>query len=167
MNSNSGWTSTTFGRHEVLHQTYTHVPVFWFHIYALCFSWSFKKEESIPTSTYSQFYPSHPSCWFTHQAAPTTDREMARPMPRQAHMNGDVSVRNLWAKTETEWLITTLQLTVRHCKHSCRAPLKHSNGIYSNMEKRWKPLPDYWASVDHNVPRGWCKTAYCIYRIFT
>lgn len=38
---------------------------------------------------------------FTHQAAPTTDREMARPMPRPAHMKGDVSVRNLRAKTET------------------------------------------------------------------
>lgn len=31
----------------------------------------------------------------THQAAPTTDREIARPMPRFDHMKGEVSVRNL------------------------------------------------------------------------
>lgn len=31
----------------------------------------------------------------THQAAPTTDREMAKPIPRLAHMKGEVSVRNL------------------------------------------------------------------------
>lgn len=31
----------------------------------------------------------------SHQAAPTTDREMARPIPRFAHIKGDVSVRNL------------------------------------------------------------------------
>ena len=31
----------------------------------------------------------------THQAAPTTDKEMARPLPIPAHMNGEVPVRNL------------------------------------------------------------------------
>lgn len=45
---------------------------------------------------------------FTHQAAPTTDREMARPMPRLAHMKGDVSVRNLPVKTETKYSILSL-----------------------------------------------------------
>jgi len=32
----------------------------------------------------------------SHHAAPTTDREMARPIPRLAHINGEVSVKNLW-----------------------------------------------------------------------
>jgi len=31
----------------------------------------------------------------SHHAAPTTDREMARPIPRLAHINGEVSVKNL------------------------------------------------------------------------
>uniref|UniRef100_A0A481CU22 V-type proton ATPase 21 kDa proteolipid subunit n=1 Tax=Sus scrofa TaxID=9823 RepID=A0A481CU22_PIG len=30
----------------------------------------------------------------THHAAPTTDREIARPMPRFDHMKGEVSVKN-------------------------------------------------------------------------
>lgn len=34
----------------------------------------------------------------THQAAPTTDREIDKPMPRLAHINGEVSVRNLQEK---------------------------------------------------------------------
>lgn len=34
----------------------------------------------------------HPN---THHAAPTTDREIARPMPRFDHMKGEVSVKNL------------------------------------------------------------------------
>lgn len=148
MNSNSGWTST-FGPQEDTWAAPSNIhscSCFLVPHLHICFSWSFKKEESIPTSTHSPFYPSRPSCWFTHQAAPTTDREMARPMPRQAHMNGDVSVRNLRAKTETKWSITTL--TVTKWEHSCRAPLKQSNGIYNKMEKRRKPLPDYWAIVD-------------------
>lgn len=31
----------------------------------------------------------------TYQAAPTTDREIASPIPREAHMKGDVSSKNL------------------------------------------------------------------------
>lgn len=31
----------------------------------------------------------------THQAAPTTDKEILKPMPRLAHIKGEVSVRNL------------------------------------------------------------------------
>lgn len=38
----------------------------------------------------------------THQAAPTTDNEMLKPMPRLAHIKGEVSVRNLQGK-ESGW----------------------------------------------------------------
>lgn len=31
----------------------------------------------------------------SYQAAPTTEREMAKPIPRFAHINGEVSVKNL------------------------------------------------------------------------
>lgn len=31
----------------------------------------------------------------TYHAAPTTDKEMARPIPRSAHINGDVDSKNL------------------------------------------------------------------------
>ena len=31
----------------------------------------------------------------TYHAAPTTDKEMARPIPRSAHINGDVASKNL------------------------------------------------------------------------
>ncbi len=34
-----------------------------------------------------------------YHAAPTTDREMARPIPRLAHINGEVSVKNLQQKS--------------------------------------------------------------------
>lgn len=37
----------------------------------------------------------------THQAAPTTDREMLKPMPRLAHIKGEVSVRNLQGKYDS------------------------------------------------------------------
>lgn len=68
---------------------------------------------------------------------------MARPMPRQAHMNGDVSVRNLRAKPDTK-VVNRVASTdgdnVRHCQHS----RKQSNGIYNQgkeTESFPQPLP--------------------------
>lgn len=56
------------------------------------------------TAICSMHFESHFFLWIgTHQAAPTTDREMAKPMPRLAHMKGEVSVRNLWTKRD-RWL---------------------------------------------------------------
>lgn len=45
-----------------------------------------------PAMTHLSPQSHHPN---THHAAPTTDREIARPMPKFDHMKGEVSVRNL------------------------------------------------------------------------
>lgn len=36
----------------------------------------------------------------SYQAAPTTERDMAKPIPRFAHINGEVSVKNLQTQNE-------------------------------------------------------------------
>lgn len=59
------------------------------------------------------------SSFSTHQAAPTTDREMAKPMPRLAHMKGEVSNRNLQVKTN-------ISLMLRGDAHT------HTAGFYDN-----------------------------------
>lgn len=96
---------------NLLHQTHTRVPVSQFLIYTIGFPEALRMRNLFqPPVIYSLI-----TCGFiggsTHQAAPTTDREMARPMPRPAHMKGDVSVRNLPAKTETKHSTISLRST--------------------------------------------------------
>lgn len=161
MNSNSGWTST-FGPQE---DTWAAPPNIHscscFLVPHLCihFSWSFKKEESIPTSNHSVLsFPSllllySPGCSDHRQRngqanAQTGPHERGRLRQEPASKDGDKMVNHDASAHRDKW------------EHSCQAPLKQSHGIYNKMEKRRKPSPDYWATVNRSVPWGWLYTSH-------
>lgn len=93
---------------EVLHQTQTHVPVSQFLIHTSVCPKALRMTNLFQSPVIHSLIIQGFASGCTHQAAPTTDREMARPMPRPAHMKGDVSVRNLRVKTETKHSVISL-----------------------------------------------------------
>lgn len=80
---------------------------------------------------------------------------MARPMPRQAHMKGDVSVRNLRAKTETKCSITSIQLTVTKWDDAAIPVVNHNNGASGPTStlflhgKETETFHNHWAIVNN------------------
>lgn len=72
-------------------------------------------------------------------------------MPRQAHMKGDVSVRNLRAKTETQRSIISIQLTVTK-RDDAAIPVINHNNKASEPTSQWKrdrKIPQHWAIVNN------------------
>lgn len=137
---------------------FTNSKIFQFHM--IHFTECFRKEEIVLWKTSASSSTTYPAlniqnttldCALsgTHQAAPTTDREMAKPMPRLAHMKGEVSVRNLPKKRYSRWRL--------HNKHAvCKIQSKWLECLFGFL----------WLVSDENLPAcctfyqhladGWC-----------
>lgn len=64
----------------------------------------------------------------THHAAPTTDREIARPMPRFDHMKGEVSVKNLGCRQRGKAIQRWWKSSTKSTPAPSSNPLSPRNG---------------------------------------